>query len=81
MVAAIGVPLSKLLASWDVPGGWVPYALAMIWALLNIWNGIEKNSDALGSEKAITVMIGIANGFMLGTVGLGVDQVTPTPAS
>lgn len=81
LISAVGVPLSKLLANYDVPGGWIPYALALVWAVLNIWNAIEKNPGALRSEKGITIMIGLANGAMLGTVGLGIDQATPTPGS
>jgi hypothetical protein len=81
VIAAIGVPLSKIAAKYDIQGSWIPYALALVWAILNTWNAIDKNPNALRSEKAISIMIGLANGAMLGTVGLGVDQATPTPES
>jgi hypothetical protein len=81
VISAIGVPLSKLAANYDISGGWIPYALAFLWAALNIWTALDKNREAHGPEKAITIMIGLANGAMLGTVGLGLDQAIPTPAA
>ena len=71
-IAAITLALSRAGYS----GGWIPYVLAAVWALIMVVNAIQTNPGKPSSEYAIAGFIAVANAAMLGTVGYGAEQAT-----